>query len=747
MDRTACGAHVGHCVIVIGFSHQPSIHITTTVVFANKPLAMFFEDISSIPVELRCGVCAQPWWPETAVVCPKGDCEEIFCRACIEDHLAKSTTCPKCVGHVNLKDMPPPHPLLKSMAMRARVLCPNRPGGCWKGPWGELETHLSACPYDPSKVIFVDEDPDLQCLVCLSTLRAPETCPLCRQIFCGPCLYQSLQRESKCPHCRGELVEDLVQEAPRQVTSMLAKLRVSCVTSCGWIGPRSEYDAHLSECPLRTAVHPSAAVAMSPVAPPNIPAVFDVEPAAPPNTSAAAPIVNGLAVAGNNAKRPGAVVAMSPVTPPDTPAALPRANAAVPNFELVAALPPLPIQYTVSIPVTAVRILCIVAVLVVAVGSPGWLGRSNSTANSKSAKGRKLATNGSRVTNQRELYLEAVRHDGTNSNAYNNLATVLVAGESVTLPDGRAMNQRELLLEATRHKGTSSKVYNNLATVLVDGESVTLPDCRAMNQRELYLEAIRHDGTYSQAYYNLATVLVAGESVTLPNGRAMKKRELYLEAIRHDGTLSSAYYNLATLLAAGEFVTLPNGCAVNERKLYLETIRHDGTNSNAYNNLAALLVVGESVTLPDGRAVNQRELYLEAIRHDGTNSNAYTNLAALLVAGESVTLPDGRAMNQRELYLEAIRHDGTYSNAYNNLATLLAAGESVTLPDGRAMNQRELLLEATRHKGTCSKVYNNLATLLAAGESITLLDGRTMSKRELHLEAIRHGGAPSSLQH
>jgi hypothetical protein len=124
---------------------------------------MFFEDKSSIPVELCCGLCEEPWWPEMAVACPK--CEEIFCRACIEDHLAKSTTCPKCKQNVDLTDMRRPHCQLGSAAASTPVLCPNRPGGCWKGPWGELETHLRACPYDPSKIIFVDEaPPDLSAL-------------------------------------------------------------------------------------------------------------------------------------------------------------------------------------------------------------------------------------------------------------------------------------------------------------------------------------------------------------------------------------------------------------------------------------------------------------------------------------------------------------------------------------------------------------------------------------------------------
>jgi tetratricopeptide (TPR) repeat protein len=616
---------------------------------------MFFEDKSSIPIELCCGVCAQPWWPETAVACPK--CEEIFCRACIEDHLAKSATCPNCHANVDPKDMRPPHRQLKSMAARTPVLCPNRPGECWRGPWGELETHLRACPYDSSKIIFVDEaDPDLRCEICHNTLRGPEMCSRCQQLFCGACLRQSLQRESKCPHCRGELVEDVVQDAPRQVKSMLAKLRVSCINNCGWIGPRSEYDVHLPACPLRTAAH-------APVA-------------APHGLPAAAPIVTGLTVGAN--------------CDPSRSGLLDATNSK--------------------------------AYIILAKGLPA---------------GETVTLPGGRPMNQRELYLEAIRHDGANSEAYTNLAICLTAGETVTLPDGRPVNQLELYLEAIRHNGTYSRAYINLAACLTAGESVTLPDGRAVDKRKLYLEAIRHNRTYSTAYTNLAACLTVVESVTLPDGRAVDKRKLYLEAIRRDETCSAAYGGLADCLRAGESVTLPDDRAMDKCKLYLEAIRHNGTYSRAYINLANCLPVGESVTLPDGRAMNQRELYFEAIHQDGANSAAYTNLANCLPRFETVTLPDGRAMNQREIHLEVIRRDGTCSAAYDGLANCLTAGETVTLPDNRAMDKRKLYLEAIRHNGTYSRAYINLANCLPAVESVTLPDGRAMSKRELHLEAER----------
>jgi hypothetical protein len=47
--------------------------------------------------------------------------------------------------------------------------------------------------------------------------------------------------------------------------------------------------------------------------------------------------------------------------------------------------------------------------------------------------------------NKRELFLEAIRHDGTYSLAYYNLATCLAAGESITLPDGRTRHYLALL--------------------------------------------------------------------------------------------------------------------------------------------------------------------------------------------------------------------------------------------------------------------------------------------------------------
>jgi hypothetical protein len=53
-------------------------------------------------------------------------------------------------------------------------------------------------------------------------------------------------------------------------------------------------------------------------------------------------------------------------------------------------------------------------------------------------------------------------------------------------------DNRELLLEAIRKDGTNSKAYFNLFDALNREASVVL-GARAVTQRELYLEAIHHD--------------------------------------------------------------------------------------------------------------------------------------------------------------------------------------------------------------------------------------------------------------
>jgi serine/threonine protein kinase len=98
-----------------------------------------------------------------------------------------------------------------------------------------------------------------------------------------------------------------------------------------------------------------------------------------------------------------------------------------------------------------------------------------------------------RAGTKRDPHLEGV-HPRDNSATYVSLANGLTADASATLPDGRAMNKRELYLEAIRHNGTYSAAYNNLATCLAAGENVTLPGDRTMTQRELRLEAIHLAG-------------------------------------------------------------------------------------------------------------------------------------------------------------------------------------------------------------------------------------------------------------
>jgi hypothetical protein len=126
-----------------------------------------------------------------------------------------------------------------------------------------------------------------------------------------------------------------------------------------------------------------------------------------------------------------------------------------------------------------------------------------------------------RVVTKREPHLEgfhprAIHIDRTSSVADYIVAWWMTTGENITvLRDGRAMDKGGLYFEAIRHDGTSSAAYTNLANCLAAVENVALSDGRAMNMRQLYFEAMRHDATESahaivrRSERNLATCLTA----------------------------------------------------------------------------------------------------------------------------------------------------------------------------------------------------------------------------------------------
>jgi hypothetical protein len=65
-------------------------------------------------------------------------------------------------------------------------------------------------------------------------------------------------------------------------------------------------------------------------------------------------------------------------------------------------------------------------------------------------------------------YIEALRHDSTNSYAYHDLGISLEEGESVALPDGRMLTARQLFSECIRYDPSNSDAHVRLARMLPD---------------------------------------------------------------------------------------------------------------------------------------------------------------------------------------------------------------------------------------------------------------------------------------
>ena len=127
---------------------------------------------------------------------------------------------------------------------------------------------------------------------------------------------------------------------------------------------------------------------------------------------------------------------------------------------------------------------------------------------------------------KKQLYLEAIKLDPKLASPYSNLATLLAAGESVTVfnsaqPQGTQIDEKQLYLEAIKLDPKLAPPYSNLA---INGAQ---PQGIQMDKKQLYLEAIKLDPKFVLAYGGLANLLAPGESVTLISGAQMTKRTAY----------------------------------------------------------------------------------------------------------------------------------------------------------------------------------------------------------------------------
>ena len=121
-----------------------------------------------------------------------------------------------------------------------------------------------------------------------------------------------------------------------------------------------------------------------------------------------------------------------------------------------------------------------------------------------------------------ELCLEALRCDPCCSMAYCFVGSVCfrqpaasVGGSAVILPDGRTLTARQLFLEALRHNSSNSLAYQNLGCCLTGDETVALHDGRSLSKKQLYLESMRQDSANADVYVHLGNCISGDETVTL----------------------------------------------------------------------------------------------------------------------------------------------------------------------------------------------------------------------------------------
>eukprot|EP00438_Fugacium_kawagutii_P011119 Skav203190 [mRNA] locus=scaffold39:398670:399884:+ [translate_table: standard] len=129
---------------------------------------------------------------------------------------------------------------------------------------------------------------------------------------------------------------------------------------------------------------------------------------------------------------------------------------------------------------------------------------------------------------QKKLLVKVMEVKPQDSHAYNNLGTVLWAQQ--TGPS--TFNKKELYLEAIKLDNSNTFAYDNLGSSLSLEETVRVQlqtGPRTLNQKEVFLEAIKLDHNRAGAYTNLGIVLSPEETVRvqLQTGvRSFTKEEL-----------------------------------------------------------------------------------------------------------------------------------------------------------------------------------------------------------------------------
>eukprot|EP01124_Arcella_intermedia_P023313 TRINITY_DN3682_c3_g1_i1.p1 TRINITY_DN3682_c3_g1~~TRINITY_DN3682_c3_g1_i1.p1 ORF type:complete len:293 (+),score=2.34 TRINITY_DN3682_c3_g1_i1:81-959(+) len=106
---------------------------------------------------------------------------------------------------------------------------------------------IPPCILEDPRFEYVNEqeiEEELKCSICLEPFFCPAVCKNCRNTFCRVCV----EMLSNCPLCRGEMHP--LQEPPRLIFNLLAKLKVKC-TTCSKHVQRGDFPSHIYyDCPI-----------------------------------------------------------------------------------------------------------------------------------------------------------------------------------------------------------------------------------------------------------------------------------------------------------------------------------------------------------------------------------------------------------------------------------------------------------------------------------------------------------------
>ncbi|CAK9046504.1 unnamed protein product [Durusdinium trenchii] len=296
------------------------------------------------------------------------------------------------------------------------------------------------------------------------------------------------------------------------------------------------------------------------------------------------------------------------------------------------------------------------------------------------------------LQDDRGAFLDILELDPKNAQAFENLGSTLLPGQSLQLPDGLLLPKKALHLKALELDSTHSHAHNNLAVSLSPGEVITLPGSFAnATQQSLFQRAVELDPRNAVAHCNLGVVLEDRKVIRLEDGTLWDKRSLYIRSIELDPSYAFAYNNLAVLLKAKERVPLADGSSWDRQRLYLAALELDPSYAVAYNNLALTLTSREKVQGPGG-IWDRKSLHQKALELDPRHICAYRDLALALIEKDRIFL-QGRWWKRRELLLEALRLDSNFANAYQLLSETLSAKEELMV-NGKSFGKTELLVQA-----------------------------------------------------